>query len=63
MDALTQETQALISAHQNPEDCGAAEYFVWRPNDYGIGSDLHTTGWALGQAIESGRVLVYHPDT
>ena len=28
----------------------------------GMGSDFHTTGWALGFAMAYKRVLIYHPD-
>lgn len=57
---MTRETQAVIEAHQNPEDCSKAKYLVWQLTNNGMGSDLHTLGWALGLAMATNRVLVYH---
>jgi hypothetical protein len=51
---------AVIDANQNPENCSSARYLVWSNNDYGMGSDLHTTGWALGVAFAQKRVLIYN---
>jgi hypothetical protein len=61
MDDDTKEVQARISANQNPEDCSQARYLLWRLTDHGMGSDLHISGWALGYALQHGRVLLYEP--
>jgi hypothetical protein len=59
MDGETADVQALLEANQNPEDCSSARYLVWANNNYGMGSDLHTLGWALGVAFAQKRVLIY----
>lgn len=61
MDAETARVQALIEASQNPEDCSAARYLLWSPNNGGMGSDLHSIGMALGVAMAMKRVLIYYP--
>lgn len=37
-------------------------FFVWNMKDFGLGSDLHTLGYALAIAIKQNRVLVLGPD-
>lgn len=62
-DNVTAAAQRAIEEWQNPPDCAARRYLLWRPNNFGIGSDLHTIGLGLAWAMDTGRVLLYHPET
>jgi len=59
MDPLTADTQAILESLQNPADCSSAKYFIWDMRGYGLGSDLHTLGWAIGLAVKNNRVLLH----
>eukprot|EP01122_Echinamoeba_exundans_P015667 TRINITY_DN7551_c0_g1_i1.p1 TRINITY_DN7551_c0_g1~~TRINITY_DN7551_c0_g1_i1.p1 ORF type:complete len:437 (+),score=49.75 TRINITY_DN7551_c0_g1_i1:64-1374(+) len=56
------EIMQFLVEHQYPRDCSNKKFLVYRLTKWGIGSDLHVMTWALGVAIETGRILIYDPD-
>lgn len=43
-DNVTARVQEAIEAWQNPADCEHRKYLLWKPNNFGLGSDIHTVG-------------------
>lgn len=62
-DNETSDVQKSLEEWQNPADCRARRYLLWKPNSFGMGSDIHTIGLGLAWAMDLGRVLLYHPDS
>jgi len=60
---LTAAAAALLWAHQNPDDCAAAQYLVSHGHvkGNGIGSIMHVTGYHFAVAVEEGRVFLFGP--
>jgi hypothetical protein len=62
---LTAAATAYLWAHQNPDDCAAAQYLVslGHVKGNGIGSIMHVTGYHFAVAVEEGRVFQFGPQS
>ena len=56
--------QHFIWHHQHPESCDAKRFLLYEsdaPASHGIGSTLHIATWALAEAIQMDRILLFSP--
>lgn len=52
-DNETADAQRIIEEWQNPPDCRARRFLLWKPNNFGLGSDIHTIGAPPSDQTES----------
>ena len=58
LSAGAAEMRKQFQEHQNPADCSAAKYMIFKPGGSGFGSQLHIFGTQACTAMSLDRVLV-----